>query len=210
MGSHTFDISGADRLENAADRYRYLSEEELLALVEPEKDAVLADIGSGTGFYTDSIAGATGTVLALDIQPSMHAYYQEKGLPSAVQPVVTTISTLPISTDALDGAFSTMTYHEFEDEAALAELARTITPGGRLVIVDWSTAGTGSAGPPLEERRSLESATRATRGRWICRSSGPNRGVKRGYSLRFGDRIRGEFLSQKTAAVFPYAIRPSL
>jgi hypothetical protein len=54
-----------------------------------------------------------------------------------------------------------MTYHEFVSDDALAELARTIVDGGRLVLVDWSANGAGEAGPPTGERRSLADAREA-------------------------------------------------
>jgi SAM-dependent methyltransferase len=45
-----------------------------------------------------------------------------------------------------------MTYHEFATAGALAELARVLAPGGRLVAADWSGDGAGDTGPPVAER----------------------------------------------------------
>jgi hypothetical protein len=52
----------------------------------------------------------------------------------------------------LDGALSTMTFHEFATGESVAELGRIISESGPLVVVDWSAAGSGDHGPPLEER----------------------------------------------------------
>jgi ubiquinone/menaquinone biosynthesis C-methylase UbiE len=152
MGFHTFDADNAGRLEDPAKRYQSVSREELLGALALTGEETLADLGSGTGFYTDDVAPYAKRVYAVDIQPEMHEFYREKGVPENVDLVTSGIEELPFETDELDGAFSTMTYHEFASEAAFGELARVIRPGGRLVIVDWSADGDGQSGPPVDER----------------------------------------------------------
>lgn len=151
MGFHTYDHENAAALEQQ-DRYRYLSAEELLALLRPESGSVVADLGSGTGFYTDDVAPHVGTLYAVDVQEEMHAFYREKGVPENVSLVTANVEDLPFADAELDAAFSTMTFHEFANDAALAELARVLEPGGRLVVVDWTANGSGDDGPPLTER----------------------------------------------------------
>ena len=51
-----------------------------------------------------------------------------------------------------------MTYHEFATPDSLAELARVVDPGGRVVTVDWTADGDGESGPPREERYALQDA----------------------------------------------------
>lgn len=161
MGFHTFDVSRADKLEDAARRYRYVSADELRWALDPTMAHVVADLGSGTGFYTDDIAPLARRVYAVDIQPGMHDYYREKGVPENVDLVTSSIDDLPFEAGALDGAFSTNTYHEFATDDALEEVARVIAPGGRLAIADWAAEGHGEAGPPLDERYSAPEATAA-------------------------------------------------
>jgi ubiquinone/menaquinone biosynthesis C-methylase UbiE len=160
MGFHTFDPDRADRLDGEH-RYQWCSSEELLTQVAPHEDATIADLGSGTGFYTDAVAAHAGTVYAVDVQPEMHEYYREKGLPETVELVHAEIEQLPFEDGELDAAFSTMTYHEFSGAAAMDELARVLRPGGRLVTVDWSSHGSGRSGPPLAERHGLGHAVSA-------------------------------------------------
>jgi ubiquinone/menaquinone biosynthesis C-methylase UbiE len=157
MGFHTFPIERADALEDPS-RYRYCSREELLELLDPTPDDTVADLGSGTGFYTDDVAPFVETVYAIDVQSAMHDRYREKGAPSNVEFVTTEVSSLPFDDDRLDGAFSTMTHHEYAADDAFDELARVIRPGGRLATVDWSADGPGDDGPPVDERFSLEDA----------------------------------------------------
>jgi ubiquinone/menaquinone biosynthesis C-methylase UbiE len=161
MGYHTYDASRADDLEDAAKRYRYCSAEELLGALSLSGTETAADLGSGTGFYTDDVAPFAGTVHAVDVQSAMHDYYREKGLPENVEPVTAEVADLPLDDDALDAAFSTMTYHEFADEMAIAELERVLATGSSLVVVDWSSAGRGEAGPPVDERYSAAEASEA-------------------------------------------------
>jgi ubiquinone/menaquinone biosynthesis C-methylase UbiE len=151
MGFHTYDVDRADALEDPS-RYEYVSVDELLGLLDPASDDVVADLGSGTGFYTDDVAPHVGTLLAVDIQPAMHTRYREKGLPANVAPVTATVDNLPFRDDSLDGAVSTMTFHEFATPEALAEVARVLRPGGKVGFADWSAAGVGRDGPPVAER----------------------------------------------------------
>lgn len=155
--AHTFDPAKADRLEDVG-RYRYCSRDELVGMLAPEPDDAVADLGSGTGFYTVDVAPHVGTLHAVDVQRVMHELFREKGVPGNVELVTAEVAELPLADDSLDRAFSTMTFHEFAGTGALDELARSIGPGGRLVSVDWSAAGNGEAGPPRGERHDLDSA----------------------------------------------------
>jgi len=163
MGYHTFDAGRADKLEDAQQRYRSLSAEELHWALSASRDETVADLGSGTGFYTDDVAPAVDHVYAVDVQEAMHEYYREKGVPDNVDLVTSGIDDLPFDTDSLDGAFSTMTYHEFASDEALSEIARVLKSGGTLAIADWAASGSGRNGPPVDERFSAAEATNALR-----------------------------------------------
>jgi len=151
MGSHRFDPDRADRLDDVS-RFAYLSVDELLALFDADGDDVVADLGSGTGFYTDEVAPYVETLYAVDVQAAMHDHYRERGMPDTVVAVTAEAADLPFADDDLSAIFSTMTYHEFASEAALAELARVLEPGGRIAIGDWTSEGRGEGGPPLADR----------------------------------------------------------
>ena len=157
MGFHTFDADKAEKLEDLS-RYQYLSVDELLAMFEPRLDDTVADVGSGTGFYTDEVAPYVEKVYAVDVQPEMHETYQQKGVPENVEFVTAEAQDMPFDDDALDAVVSTMTYHEFASEEATAELARVLDAGGRVAIADWTANGEGLSGPPLDERFDADTA----------------------------------------------------
>lgn len=157
MGFHTFPIERAAELEDAS-RYRYCSREELLGPLALSGTETVADLGSGTGFYTDDIAPFAGRVYAVDLQEEMHEIYREKGLPENVTPVTADIADLPFEDGECDAAVTTMTYHEIYSEAALAEINRVLRPKGRFAVVDWTAAGAGEEGPSIGERYDLASA----------------------------------------------------
>lgn len=179
MGFHTFDPESAGKLEDES-RYRYLSREELVAALDLDPDDAVADLGSGTGFFTDDVAPFAGEVRAVDVQAEMHDLYREKGVPANVELVTADIGDLPFGDGELDAAFSTMTFHEFagdghgsddghesgdghdsnHDDASGAEteVARVLRDGGRFVVADWTANGDGESGPPVSERYDRDEA----------------------------------------------------
>lgn len=161
MGHHTFDATKAEKLEDAPGRYRYVSREELLWALDLDGGETVADLGSGTGFYTDDVAPHADHVYAVDLQAEMHDYYRQKGVPENVDLVTANVSDLPFEDSRVDAAFSTVTYHEFASDDALDELARVVASGGRVVVVDWAASGTGESGPPVDERYSADEAADA-------------------------------------------------
>lgn len=158
--AHTFDPANADRLDDVS-RYRFCSRDELVALVGAEEGDIVLDLGSGTGFYTSDVAPFVDGLVGIDVQPVMHRYYLEAEVPENVALVSGDIVSLPFRNNSVDGAFSTMTFHEFATTEGLAEVARVVRPGGRFVTVDWSAAGGSEAGPPLADRHDTETASAA-------------------------------------------------
>ena len=157
MDEHTFPAADADRLDDAARRYRTLSAEELYGAVDPEAGDAVVDLGSGTGFYTDELTPHVAEVAAVDVQPAMHDRYREKGVPENVTLVTAGADDLPFADDRFAAAVSTMTLHELP-EAAVTEAARVLRSGGRFVVVDWTAEGRGERGPPLAERTTADEA----------------------------------------------------
>ena len=79
MGHHTFDVEMADALDDPS-RYEHLSAAELVGAAALAADDRVLDVGSGTGFYTDTVAGVADRVHAVDVAVSTMTYHE---LPAA-------------------------------------------------------------------------------------------------------------------------------
>jgi len=141
---HGHDHNFTDRVDRLEDpvQYRYLSAEELRTFLDPTPDWTVADLGSGTGFYTNEIAPLVDTVFAVDVYEEMHDHYREKGMPRNVEPITADVEDVPLEDNQVDGAISVRTFHHGVAEA-LDEVSRLLRPGGRLVVFDWSATGVG-------------------------------------------------------------------
>ncbi len=107
-------------------------------------DAV-ADIGAGTGLFTQLFAeqvGPKGTVYAVDIAPAFVNYVSEQakrlGHERIVKGVLNTPDSVKVPASSIDVAFLCDTYHHFDQpEKMLASIHRALRPRGRLVIIDF-------------------------------------------------------------------------
>lgn len=151
MGFHTFPAERAAALDDPV-RYRFCSREELLELLDPSPGDRAMELGSGTGFFATEVAPFVGTLYGLDLQPAMHRHFREKAIARHVHLLTAHGDALPLARNVIDRAFSVDTHHEYYSAAAMAELARVIRPGGRMITIDWSRDGAGKEGPPIEER----------------------------------------------------------
>ncbi|MEM6521361.1 MAG: class I SAM-dependent methyltransferase [Cyanobacteria bacterium P01_C01_bin.70] len=108
-----------------------------------DADAVVADIGAGTGYITQRLAHATpeGKVFAVDIQPEMIALLnqrlQEASLTN-VEPILGTEDDPHLPTASVDLALMVDAYHEFAYPREVIEhLCDALKPGGQLVLAEY-------------------------------------------------------------------------
>ena len=191
MGFHTFPVERADDLDDVS-RYASLSVDELVFALDPDPEATVADLGSGVGFDTDDVAPFVGRVYAVDVQSEMHEVYRERGIPENVDLVTAGVDDLPFTDDDLDAAFSTMTYHEFYSEAALADIARVLRPDGNA---SCSPTGPRPARGDAVHRSKSASARPTlptTSNRMGSRSSAPTTAPRRSWSPRGPDAKGGK------------------
>jgi len=102
------------------------------ALAETEPRRVL-EIGCGRGELAERIAGELGVeVVALDQSERMVALTRARG----IEALVGDVEALPFPDASFDAAVAAwMLYHVPDLDRALAELARVLRPGGRLVAI---------------------------------------------------------------------------
>lgn len=154
--AHKFNLEHAERLEQP-DRLALFHPDVFRRQVTLPPAPVLADIGTGTGFYLPILsrwAGPAGMVWALDTQSEAVERARQKvrdlGLTN-VEVVASGESELPLPDDSVDFALLAFVFHELErPEELLAELRRVVRADGRLGLVEWTKAERDKGPPPSE------------------------------------------------------------
>lgn len=98
----------------------------------------VGDLGCGTGQMAESLAPFVARVTAVDSSPAMLQAARHRLDPlSNVEVREGELESLPLRDGALDAALLFLVLHYVaEPAAALAEAARVLRPGGRLLVVD--------------------------------------------------------------------------
>jgi SAM-dependent methyltransferase len=155
MHDHTlFNPDRAQLLNDVSRLQTQVSENELVRFLALRGDEDVADLGSGSGFYTNIVAGLTsGVVYAIELQPKMIEAYRERGLPGNVHIVESDLRHLPLPPRSIDVAYSIAVYHEVQGNLGLDGLLPLLREPGRLVIFDWRTdPESWESGPPASIR----------------------------------------------------------
>lgn len=106
-----------------------------LALLEPwarERRLLLLDAGCGTGFNLVALA-RFGPTLGIDLSEEAISFCRERG----VRAVRGSVLGLPFRAEAFEAVTSfDVIYHDWvgDDRAAVAEMARVLSPGGALLV----------------------------------------------------------------------------
>jgi ubiquinone/menaquinone biosynthesis C-methylase UbiE len=122
-------------------RAGYFTEEmrdDAIGRVRLSPGAVVADVGTGTGFVARGLAPKVGRVIGFDESPEMLAVAR-KNLSDVrnVEFIEAPGDKLPLPDGFLDAVFANMYLHHAPvPAAAIAEMARTLKPGGTLVVTD--------------------------------------------------------------------------
>jgi ArsR family transcriptional regulator len=103
-----------------------------------DDEAIVGDLGCGTGQVADALAPYVGQVIGIDASSAMlRAAGKRLATYTNVELRSGTLEALPVDDGALDAAIMALVLHHVADPAlAVAEAARTLKPGGRIVIVD--------------------------------------------------------------------------
>ena len=108
----------------------------------------VADLGSGSGYFTFRLAravGPTGKVYAVDIDEAMNADLRERVKQEGLQNVEVLQATPDdprLPPGAIDLVFTSNTYHLMKDRPAyFGRLKKHLKPAGRVAIVDFDRRG---------------------------------------------------------------------
>src|SRR5205823_9368154 len=101
---------------------------ELLDLFPLPADATVLDLGAGTGKLTRVLAARYARVIALEPLSELRAILTDRVPEAEVLPGIA--EAIPLPDASVDGVFAGQSFHWFANEAALAEIARVLRPGG--------------------------------------------------------------------------------
>jgi ubiquinone/menaquinone biosynthesis C-methylase UbiE len=110
----------------------------------------VADVGCGKGRFARIVKERNpgASVVALDLAEAML-----RPIPAEIERVAASMTALPLATEAFDGAYATESLeHAVDIPGAVAELARIVKAGGRIVIIDKSAEAWGRLQTPEWER----------------------------------------------------------
>jgi SAM-dependent methyltransferase len=106
-------------------------------------DAVVADVGSGSGYYTFRIAPLVplGKVIGVDIQPEMVEFLANKTRKLGVENVVShlgAIDSIGLPADSIDAVILVDAYHEFSHPNEMMQsIVHALRPGGRVYLLEF-------------------------------------------------------------------------
>jgi ArsR family transcriptional regulator len=141
IASESFRNQGADWDEmRALDLPALAVEDALLSLVRPDHGGRLLDIGTGTGRVLELLAPRVSQATGVDASKSMLALARARlAGPDFAHCAVrlADMYRLPLANDTYDIVVLQMVLHHAEDPGlVLAEAARVLRPGGRLLLID--------------------------------------------------------------------------
>ena len=104
---------------------------------------LIADIGAGSGYHSALLSKMVGSgkVFAVDVEPEMIAYLndrikQEKLL--RIVPILSTEQKLPLPENTIDMMLLVDVYHEFSYPYEMTlSMRAALKPGGKLVLVEF-------------------------------------------------------------------------
>jgi cyclopropane fatty-acyl-phospholipid synthase-like methyltransferase len=144
--SATFDDPSRDAWQKPMD---------VLSALGLARDSQVADIGSGTGYFTVRIAHHVqdGRVYGVDVEPAMVKHLDERARAAGLRNVIAVQGTPsdPSLPTPVDVVLMVDVFHHIADRPAyLRRLAGSLKPGGRIAIIDFNA--TSPVGPPPAER----------------------------------------------------------
>lgn len=142
-----FTLSGCTSAKRMAyegfGRDKWQKPEAVITALDLEPGQHVADLGSGTGYFTFDLAdavGPEGRVYAVDVDAKLVEYLDEQALKkgySNVTGVLAEYADPRIPGDGVDLIFTSNTFHHIEERPSYFDNAkRYLRPGGRIAVVE--------------------------------------------------------------------------
>lgn len=150
------DLKRLMRRQLAKTRARWQQPARVLRTLRVRRGAVVADVGSGPGYFTTRLAravGPGGRVYAVDPEPQvLQVLLKRLDGSGNVTPVLSRDDDPLLPPASCDLVVFVNAYHHVANGPAfLRRLARCLKPGGRLAAIDWAYRET-PVGPPMHRR----------------------------------------------------------
>ena len=133
---------GAGWLERP-DRATEEQPQKMIAALGLKSTDVVAEIGAGTGYISQLLAGQVpdGKVLAVDVQPEMIELLKQRMSKNKIvniQPQLGTEQSPELPAENIDLAIMVDAYHEFSyPHEMMAGIVFALKPGGRVVLTEY-------------------------------------------------------------------------
>ena len=155
---HEHDFDDAERWARVFDdpkRDEWQKPQEVIQALALKPDAVVADIGAGTGYFSVRLARAlpAAKIYATDIEPAMVQHLAARAKRDGLANMHAVQSTLEEARlpEKVDVALFVDVYHHIDDRSRyFARLKDSLKPGGRIAIVDFMLDS--DVGPPPRAR----------------------------------------------------------
>jgi ubiquinone/menaquinone biosynthesis C-methylase UbiE len=150
-------------------RDAYQKPHEVMEALAVKEGEIVADIGSGSGYFTLRLArhvGATGHVYAVDVSPDMVRHLNGKIRDLGVLNVSSILAEPddPLLPQPVDRFLIVDVWHHIEDQAGyLALMKKQLKPGGQVVMIDFQKREL-PVGPPVDMKISREDLVKQMEG----------------------------------------------
>ena len=156
--THQHSFGGAEKWAQEFDdpkRDAWQKPHEVIQALALKPDAVIADIGSGTGYFSVRLAHMVpkGRVYGVDIEPDMVKYLAERAKRDGLENLVAVTGAPgdPLLPEKVDLILIVDTFHHIEDrDRYFRRLHDSLKPGGRIAIIDFRMDS--PEGPPKSAR----------------------------------------------------------
>jgi SAM-dependent methyltransferase len=160
--THQHSFEGAEQWAKMFDdpeRDKWQKPHEVIQALALKPDAIIADIGSGTGYFSVRLSHMVpkGRIYGVDIEPDMVKYLANRAKQSGLNNLIAVqaVPDDPRLPEKVDLMIIVDTYHHIEGrDRYFRELHHYLKPRGRIAIIDYRMDAPG--GPPKSARSTPE------------------------------------------------------